>query len=120
MILDDADTATVVAAGNDIDVLRQSLLEDMRYIIAGGSATWTVIDDESNPACVDQIVLVDACPSIDGLQADTTAAIQANNEVKNFKQYLRNYECEATKNLLSSAADNINSAVEDAESLRDM
>ena len=119
-ILDDGDTATVAMAGGDIDVLRASLLDDMRYLISGGQATWTVIDDESNPACVDQIVLVDECPSIDTFQAATTAAIQANNEVKNFKQYLRNYECEATKNLLSTQTALINSAVEDAEAMRDM
>ena len=119
-ILDDADTATVVMAGGDIDALRDTLLEDMRYLIAGGQASWTVIDDESNPACVDQIVLVDACPSIDTLQAATTAAIQANNEIRNFKQYLRDYECNATRQLLIKAADDINSAVEDAETMRDM
>ena len=119
-ILDDADTATVVMAGGDIDALRVSLLEDMRYLIAGGQASWTVIDDTSNPACVDQIVLVDQCPSIATLQAETTAAIEANNEVRNFKQYLRDYECNATRNLLSNATDNINSAVADAETMRDM
>jgi len=107
-------------AGGDIDVLRESLLEDMRYLIERDEASWTVIDDESNPACVEQITLVDECPSIDTLQAGTTAAIQANNEVLNFKEYLGDYECNATKNLLSSTADLINRAVEDAEMMRDM
>jgi len=92
----------------------------MRSLIDGDTAYWTVIDDESFPDCITGIdSVVDMCSTSD-LSESTTFFIQANNEIKNFKEYLTGYECQAISNLLISATDVFESTVENAEIMRDM
>ena len=112
-------TATVVMADGDVDALRATLLEDMRFAIENGAADFDVVDDESNPQCVDDIVIVAMCPTVDDLQTQTTTLIQENNEVRNFNLFLQGYECNAISTLLSQTTESINNAVADAEALRD-
>jgi len=92
----------------------------MRSLIDGDTAYWTVIDDESFPDCITGIdSVIDMCSTSD-LSESTTFFIQYNNEIKNFKEYLTGYECQAISNLLISATDVFESTVENAEIMRDM
>ena len=118
-ILEGELTTTVVMAGGDVDALRAALLDDMRFAIENDAADFTVIDDESNPQCVDDIEIVAMCPTNPALQATTTSLIQENNEVRNFNLFLQGYECNAISTLLSQTTESINNAVADVEELRD-